>query len=472
MFTLRLFASGNVSIKDTNFLNALRANYPSVIDGYASLDTNDAARLTELNLKGYKITDVSELIYFKNIKYLDIANNNISQIPSLNKLKYLVSLKAYNNQISNLPELDFHEYLTEIDVVDNKLISLPVLNNLKNLKSILCKNNQLTTFPNIDSLTQIESIDLSYNLLSSLPNFSNNQKLKNLFINNNQLNNLNNLPIINSLSYVNLSFNFLDFCELNKLLVYSNYASIFIYSNQITSSKSVKIDTLENETLVLSATKSNCDNTYIEWYKNGTYYSTTKDNLLTLKNIHQPDSGTYTGYIKNTNFTYLQFVCDTFWVKIKPCIDTNKLVISATNIPCDKEGNITVQKPNSYITELVDSKNGVLQSNQTGVFQLKEAGMYQIKIRNKLSCTFITKPITVYKSECNHHYITPNNDNENDYFYFNEAVKIFDKNGSKLFESQDAVNWYGISSTNETLSQGLYFAETKSGKLIKISIVY
>ena len=69
MFTLRLFASGNVSIKDTNFLNALRANYPSVIDGYASLDTNDAARLTELNLNGFKITDVSELIYFKNINH-------------------------------------------------------------------------------------------------------------------------------------------------------------------------------------------------------------------------------------------------------------------------------------------------------------------------------------------------------------------------------------------------------------------
>jgi protein scribble len=59
----------------------------------------------KLFLGGYKLNNVSDTIkLFTNVKYLNLANNNLRAIPdSISELRNLLFLNVDNNQIEELP---------------------------------------------------------------------------------------------------------------------------------------------------------------------------------------------------------------------------------------------------------------------------------------------------------------------------------------------------------------------------------
>lgn len=112
---------------------------------------SDAEAVTDLNISGSSITNVSVLEYFTALKSLNCSNNNITVL-NLNKNKLLTSLDCSNTKITSL-ELENNTNLTSLNAGNNKLTFATVKNgNNTNIQYINIKNNTSLTCIEVDNL--------------------------------------------------------------------------------------------------------------------------------------------------------------------------------------------------------------------------------------------------------------------------------------------------------------------------------
>ncbi|MEI6184246.1 MAG: T9SS type A sorting domain-containing protein [Bacteroidota bacterium] len=218
-----------VNIPDSNFAKYLITQMPSCLykdsnnlywmdttcSGVVNMDSIACYSTIYMNLY---IQDLNGIQYFKNLKYLNCNNNQLTSLPTLpNSLIYL---NCSGNQLISLPILpnsltdlycDFNKIsalptipnsLTGLSCNKNQLISLPPLPN--KFAYLHCESNQLTVLPSLpDSL---RTLDCKYNQLTVLPVL--NESLIDLYCDYNQLSFLPTLPD---------SLNILSCCGNNNL---------------------------------------------------------------------------------------------------------------------------------------------------------------------------------------------------------------------------------------------------------------
>lgn len=104
--------------------------------------------------------------YFTNLQKLDLAKNNLTQMPSeIVSLAKLQSLSLADNHLTSLPsEIDTLTALESLDVSNNNLQDLPdSLGNMK-LSTIDLSDNEITEFPpGLITSPYLQDIDLSLN---------------------------------------------------------------------------------------------------------------------------------------------------------------------------------------------------------------------------------------------------------------------------------------------------------------------
>lgn len=93
-----------IEIKNTALLEAVNSQLST--NNTNGFTKKEILSITNLNLKGKGIKDLSELQNFKNLKVLDISDNKISNISILSKLSKLEKIKASNNKISDISPLN------------------------------------------------------------------------------------------------------------------------------------------------------------------------------------------------------------------------------------------------------------------------------------------------------------------------------------------------------------------------------
>ena len=71
------------------------------------------------------MTDITILKNFIHLRYIDLSNNNLKDISSLNVLTHLLTLKADFNKLTNL-KLDVLPYLQQASFSDNKIKTVDV----------------------------------------------------------------------------------------------------------------------------------------------------------------------------------------------------------------------------------------------------------------------------------------------------------------------------------------------------------
>ena len=211
------------------------------------IDHKEAEALTEINLSGLGITDLSGLEYFPNLKSLECSNNYIKTLDLSNNTK-LTSLSCDNNSLTSLDisncsalktlncsnnqlsSLDISNYtaLAELNCSHNQLSSLDISNN-KKLTKLTCVGNQLSDL-NISNNTELTYLNCNNNQLTSL-DVSDCNTLRYIYCNNNQL---SDLKASNNTDLTSLS------CNNNQLT--SLYVSTCTYltslscdNNQLTS---------------------------------------------------------------------------------------------------------------------------------------------------------------------------------------------------------------------------------------------
>ena len=198
-------------IADANFRNYLSTNIPSVLNSNKELIISNAKSFTGvINCGSLNIQDLSGIQYFYKITSLNCFGNKLTTLPSLDSLKQLQYLWAYNNNLNNLPKLNHLTNLLTLNVKGNSLTILPSLTGMASLINLDCSQNMLTTLPDLGSLTNLEEFFSYSNSITSVPSITNLTRLKIFNVENNLLTLLPDLSKNTQLITLQFDYNQID----------------------------------------------------------------------------------------------------------------------------------------------------------------------------------------------------------------------------------------------------------------------
>lgn len=132
------------------------------------LTQNEALTLSFLNYGFHteKIKDISGIGYLKNLTFLHLAENEITDFSPVLDLKKLKSLNLSGNKISDITAAS---YLTGLDVLNlayNTISDVSPLSNLKNLKELGLWYNKIKNITPLLGLTNLSMLSLEGNSLN------------------------------------------------------------------------------------------------------------------------------------------------------------------------------------------------------------------------------------------------------------------------------------------------------------------
>ena len=134
-----------------------------------------AVNLTELDLAGNPIKDISPLRELMQLTHLGLGATNLSVsdlslLSTLTSLRYLV---LWDNQISDLSPLSALTSLVALDLGGNQISDLSPLSELTSLRYLNLEGNQISDSSPLSVLISLRDLSLSNNPLSDLSPLSN-----------------------------------------------------------------------------------------------------------------------------------------------------------------------------------------------------------------------------------------------------------------------------------------------------------
>jgi hypothetical protein len=170
-----------VPVKDPAFRTKLCGLSPSVMDATCNqLDTIKALSANRnLIFNSANLSNVDEVVYFKNTDTLRVANNQLTSFPhDLSRFQHLQRLQLSNNQLTTAPNIHYVNAIsgdTAIKLVyllNNKITTIPASWNSYNAMTqvIDLSNNELQKIPTFINYPQIRRLDLRNNLIPIMQN--------------------------------------------------------------------------------------------------------------------------------------------------------------------------------------------------------------------------------------------------------------------------------------------------------------
>ncbi|HNX62261.1 MAG TPA: leucine-rich repeat domain-containing protein [Candidatus Limiplasma sp.] len=123
----------------------------------------DVESITEINLSGRGLTDISEVSALTGLTTLDLHNNKITDLTPLTVLTKLETLLLYDNRIVSLQPLSGLTLLTELSAENNRIADVAPLAGLTTLKKLYLQNNQITDVSPIRNLVNLTRLVLDGN---------------------------------------------------------------------------------------------------------------------------------------------------------------------------------------------------------------------------------------------------------------------------------------------------------------------
>jgi len=161
--TVLKLASNNLTIPDPAFKAFLVSAFDSNHDG--EISPEEAETVTEIHCNGLNINSLEGIENFKQLKSLDCANNNLTEL-DVSTLTKLEEISCRNCNISLLSFAN-NSALHYIDCSNNKLTSLNVSSNAI-LSVLLCNNNLLTGVLDISKTDEISTFDCTGNQIQTI----------------------------------------------------------------------------------------------------------------------------------------------------------------------------------------------------------------------------------------------------------------------------------------------------------------
>ena len=105
------------------------------------------------------ITDLTPISNLKNLTFLDLTYNNLSNIEPLKNLTQLEYLLLYGNNIEDISSLSSLINLKELELANNQVRDISALSGLVNLKTLGLYGNYITDFSPISNL-ELETVNI------------------------------------------------------------------------------------------------------------------------------------------------------------------------------------------------------------------------------------------------------------------------------------------------------------------------
>ncbi|MCC8156508.1 MAG: leucine-rich repeat domain-containing protein [Oscillospiraceae bacterium] len=138
-------------------------------DGIAEITLGDVtftSDVTELNLSGQGLTDISALSACRDLVKLDLRDNQITDISALVEMQNLEWLCLWNNKVEDITPLMTLTKLTYLDLDTNQISDITVLNYLTELEGLWLNNNSIRRFTALQNLTKLERLGVKSTGLS------------------------------------------------------------------------------------------------------------------------------------------------------------------------------------------------------------------------------------------------------------------------------------------------------------------
>lgn len=116
--------------------------------------------VTELDLSGRGISDISDLAYCEGLETLDLSGNEIEDLSPLVGLSALTGLDISENNISSLSPLMGLTALERLDASSNSVTSIAALTELSSLRSLSLAGNELGSVSPLLGLSSLEELNL------------------------------------------------------------------------------------------------------------------------------------------------------------------------------------------------------------------------------------------------------------------------------------------------------------------------
>lgn len=114
--------------------------------------------VTELDLSGCDVHDISLLSVCTKLKKLDLSDNSISDISALVDIPELAELDLSNNRISDISPLMSVSKLTYLNLAGNRIKSVAALQDLTSLIELNLSSNELGGIAAVGRLTNLKTL--------------------------------------------------------------------------------------------------------------------------------------------------------------------------------------------------------------------------------------------------------------------------------------------------------------------------
>jgi Leucine-rich repeat (LRR) protein len=194
----------------------------TIPDEYTNLKNLHIFQLNGCGSHELLISAPYRLGILRNLKHLDLANNNIdssvASLESITQLKKLEYLDLSSNLLTGFPDIfDRLIYLIELNLSWNSISEYPcVINQIQTLEILNISENTLTVFPDIQ-LPNLRILDLISNNIDNIESKNINiPKLEKLCLIDNELSSIPEfIYLLQNLSTLSLDDNHIDQADLN-----------------------------------------------------------------------------------------------------------------------------------------------------------------------------------------------------------------------------------------------------------------
>ena len=125
------------------------------------------AKLTEINVSGNNIEDLTPIKDVTTLEYLNVSKNKIKDINAIENMVVLNALNISSNKIEDISTVEKLTRLTTLYLATNKVKDISSLKNL-NLSKLDISNNRIENLDDIKNMSSLTELKLNTNKISSI----------------------------------------------------------------------------------------------------------------------------------------------------------------------------------------------------------------------------------------------------------------------------------------------------------------
>ncbi|MGF7012285.1 Leucine-rich repeat (LRR) protein [Lachnospiraceae bacterium PF1-22] len=248
-YRVKLYREGHIVFNDRNFEIELQKQ-----TGKTLFFEDDLLSIHELRIAdNKKISDLSDLDKFENLKRLTVSGCNVTAVPDIKGLDQLVYLDLSRNLISSLEGIEDGKQLEQLYLANNYVSDISLLyelyhietldlssNNISTLSTEITKlnklgklilnDNRLISIDEVSGLTGLFELSVASNKITEEPNLINLFLLEKLMLQDNSLREIETLGDLSNLRELDISNNYLD--DLTFVYQYDTLETLNISFNQ------------------------------------------------------------------------------------------------------------------------------------------------------------------------------------------------------------------------------------------------